>query len=407
MGCLWICRGVRSIPLPLKVSLLLPLLLLTAFLLWKPLLFFYTLDYVKLILNEVGSDHERYLENNIQIAQKEWRLHQLESRYGQAWCKDNKPNRSRVTWLTALVNDKYAVPAIVLGHSLQTFSCEKSMIALLSKAVSKEARNALSKVGWSIQIVEQLDCQWMQKKLGQGAAQMGIIGTHTRFHAWNYTQYSKIIYTDSDYMPLTNIDDLFDIDSDFAAAPCGRPGILDPCFNAGILVFKPDRTDYENIMDAWFKTSAEYHCPNDQVLLWHYYADNGRYTPLPYTYNVRRTVFRPMKAYHFACCLPPKPWSAECRPSRKEAKEYDRPILHVDDLAILFWKKFYEALERYELDTWWRTTEFFRKSQEFGKMKYSDCMKCSGRIASLGNSTYSSEECTPSYHGGSHPYRQI
>ena len=72
---------------------------------------------------------------------------------------------------------------------------------------------------------------WLDDKMG-GDRNSGLFlrprghrikGTHTRFHAWNYTEFSKII---SMYMLMTNIDQLFDIPDDFAAAPCSRPGDL-------------------------------------------------------------------------------------------------------------------------------------------------------------------------------------
>ena len=155
------------------------------------------------------------------------------------------------------------------------------MIAFISDSVNEGARKALRSVGWETRVVEEMDCNWMDIKVG-GQRNRGffgrpkgqrIKGTHTRFHAWNYTQFSKLIYVDADYMLMTNIDELFDIPDDFAAAPCARPGVLDPCFNAGLLVFRPDSNYYREIMKLWWDTTEKDTCPNDQVLLWHYYAD--------------------------------------------------------------------------------------------------------------------------------------
>lgn len=354
-----------------------PVLLFLYVIFAKPLVLYYLCQYTKLIVREILIDRTRLLENDIQLAQKEWRLYQMESKFGQKWCQEKVKPRSDWTWLTAMVNDDFAVPALVLGYSLQKFSCQKNMIALVSSDVSQGARNALGKVGWSIREVERLDCDWIEKQKGLPQLHSGYIGTHTRFHAWNYTEFSKIIYADPDYMPMTNIDDLFDVKGDFAAATCSRPGVLDPCFNAGLLVFRPDAKDYKGIMDLWWTTTDD-HCPNDQVLLWHYYADAGRWTALPYSYNVRRITFRPMKAYHFACCIPPKPWSARCRPSRVETEQYDQPITKVERTAIVFWKNLYELLKVHDLDEWWMSTRFYRKNQEFGNLTSEQCWKLPG-----------------------------
>ncbi|KAJ7362067.1 hypothetical protein OS493_013156 [Desmophyllum pertusum] len=280
-----------------------------------------------------------------------------------------------------MVNDDFVVPALVLGHSIRTFSCQKNMIAFISERVSEGTRKALQSVGWNTRLVEEMDCEWFDAKVG-GERNSGLFarplgyrikGTHTRFHAWNYTEYTKIIYVDADYMLMTNIDQLFDIPDDFAASPCARPGVLDPCFNAGLLVFRPDSNYYQEIMNLWWETTKVDTCPNDQVLLWHYYANPGNWKALPYAFNIRRIIYRPLNSFHFACCRPPKPWSAKCRPSRKEASDFDRPILVVDDMVLIFWKNFYELLKKYNLEDWWRSTEFYRPEQEFSVVSYADC----------------------------------
>ena len=359
-----------------------PTLILVIFLVvWRPLLLTYFFRYAKFIISEVMNDKLRFQENKLLFAHKEWRTYQLESRFGQDWCKENVKPRSNVTWLTVMVNDDFAVAALVLGHSIRTFSCQRNMIALISEKVSEDTRNALQSVGWNTRSVEEMDCEWLDAKVG-GERNSGLFGkplghrirgTHTRFHAWNYTEYSKIIYVDADYMLMTNIDELFDIPDDFAASPCARPGVLDPCFNAGLLVFRPDSNYYQEIMNLWWETTKVDTCPNDQVLLWHHYADAGKWKALPYAFNIRRIIYRPLNSFHFACCKPAKPWSARCRPSRKEASDFNRPILVVDDMAIIFWKNFYELLKKYTLEDWWRSTKLFRPDQEFGGALYADC----------------------------------
>ena len=320
---------------------------------------------------------QRLEENKLELAHKEWRMYQIESRFGQEWCKEKYvESRSDVAWLTIVVDENFASSAaLVLGHSIRTFSCQKNMIALISEMVSEGARKALRSVGWETRLVEEMDCHWLDAKLGGFGKPLGIEikGTHSRFHAWNYTEYSKIIYLDADYMLMTNIDHLFDTPDDFAAAPCSRPGVLDPCFNAGLLVFRPDAKYYHEIMNLWQEITRIDKCPNDQILLWHYYADAGNWKVIPYAYNIRRIIYRPLSSYHFACCRPPKPWTAKCRPSRKEAHDYDRPILIPDDMVYIFWKNLYELLVKYNLDEWWRSTKLFRPAQEFGSVSYADC----------------------------------
>ncbi len=359
-----------------------PILTVVIFLVvWRPLFLPYFLRYTKLIISEAMNDELKREENKMELAHKEWRMYQIESRFGQDWCREKVKRRSDVTWLTIVVDENFASAALVLGHSIRTFSCQRNMIAFISEMVSKATRKALQSVGWNTLLVEEMDCNWLDAKLG-GDRNSGwfarprgyrIRGTHTRFHAWNYTEFSKIIYVDADYMLMTNIDRLFDIPEDFAAAPCARPGIVDPCFNGGLLVFRPDTKYYQEIMNLWWETTKKDTCPNDQFLLLLYYADAGNWKALPYAFNIRRIIYRPLNSFHFACCRPSKPWSTKCRPSRKEASEYDRPILIPDDMILIFWKNLYELLEKYNLENWWRSTKLFRPAQEFGVVPYNDC----------------------------------
>ena len=345
----------------------------------------YFFTYAKIIISESWNYEQRLQENKMELAHKEWRMYQIESRFGQEWCKEKHiKSRSNVTWLTIVVDENFASSALVLGHSIRTFSCQKNMIALISETVNEGTRKALQSVGWETRLVEEMDCDWLDAKLG-GDRNSGLFGkplgyrikgTHTRFHAWNYTQYSKIIYVDADYMLMTNIDRLFDIPDDFAAAPSSRPGVVNPAFNAGFLVFRPDRRYYQEIMNLWEDTTRKDTCPDDQVLLWHYYADSGNWKALSFSFNVRLLIYRPLNSYHFAVAPhyhPPKPWSAKCRPSRKEARDYDRPVLVPDDMVLVFWKNLYELLVKYSLEDWWRSTKLFRPAQEFGSVSYDDC----------------------------------
>ena len=354
---------------------------------WRPLLPSRVIRYTKLIISEVINKNQRYLDNELQFAAKEWRLFEIESRFAQDWCKENVGPRSDVAWLTVAVNDDFIPAVVVLGHSIRTFSCHNNMIVFISEEVSENAVKALQSVGWETRLVEEMDCNWLDVKMG-GDRNSGFLGrprghrirgTHTRFHAWNYTEFSKIIYVDADLMLMTNIDELFDLKDDFAAVPCARPGVLDICFNAGLMVFKPDSNDYKEILKLWREITEIDTCPDDQELLSRYFIEYGNWKALPYAYNVRRHIFRPMKSYHFACCEP-KPWSAQCRPSRNEALAFNGPLLIREDMVLVFWKYLYELLNKYKLEGWWRSTTLFRPAQEFGNLPYAECRKQAQRL---------------------------
>lgn len=334
-------------------TIVVTLLIAGLFLYYNPMLLKYLFTYSFQIIHMMYTDLDRHLNVTKLQAETEWRLHQFEMQFNKEHCKMQPPSRGPVSWLTAMTNDDFVIGAVLNAYMIKRLSCENAMIALVSEGVSEAGKVALTKAGYEVKVVEPMDCNWMDRKKGRKERNLGIIGTHMRFHAWLYTKYKKLVYFDADIVPLTSIDEIFDLDTDFAAAYCGKPGVLDPCFNAGLLVFKPSEKDYKDIMSMWSSLS-ERGCPNDQVLLWHHYADTGRWTPLPYAYNVRREIYHPMKVYHFACCLTPKAWRVMIPPSRTEVQNFKGPLSKPTDIITLWWKYFYNALDDFQLNDWWK-----------------------------------------------------
>lgn len=321
--------------------------------LFAPLVFQYAINYTRLIVSMANEDEERKQRAEEVGWEMEYRLHEMDMHFYQKKCLLDKRGEEPYAWLTAMLDDKYAIGAVQLGHVLNRLSCYHKMIVLVSNGVSEITRQALHKVGFEVHLVEALDCNWMDRQKGMKERNLGLPGTFMRFHAWNYTQYKKIIYLDSDVLPIVSVDEIFEKENEFLASYCARPGIIDPCFNAGILMFKPSLAHYNGLMKLWADLSKGKDCPNDQVLLWHYYADNNLWTPLPYAYNVRRYLYHPLKIYHFACCLTKKPWAVKNRPTRDEVRRFRGPFKEPWDMVILWWKYFFEALDKYHLHDWY------------------------------------------------------
>ncbi|XP_046857927.1 glycogenin-1-like isoform X2 [Xenia sp. Carnegie-2017] len=345
--------------------------------------FNYGIAYMKIILFLLKQDNQHYYDIMLQEAHTLWNLHVFQKKYMSQWCQD-VPSRNNVTWLITLNNDDLATGAVTLGYILRRFSCQRKLTALVTKDLSRKTRNVLAKVGYNIVDVQGLDCNWMDQMRGIPPKNTGIPGTHTRFHAWKMEQYEKIIYVDTDFLPLVSIDELFDIPSEFSAVYHRQPGIFDTCFNAGILVFRPSKKVYKEIIKTWKEMTDAIGCPHDQRVLWYYFAFQGRWNPLPYAYNVWRlsfyplkgiwsplvrsykvdeSLYYPMKAYHFAGFgVIRKPWEVKKRPSRKEAAMFSGPLLKREDTISLWWQMFYEAIDVFGLDDWWKKTKVYHNT---------------------------------------------
>lgn len=118
-----------------------------------------------------------------------------------------------------------------------------------------------------------------------------------KFHIWNQ-EFDKIIYLDADTIVIKNIDHLFDLNCVFAAGSKfsttyvhGRATSaewLPSLFNAGVLVIKPDKKTYEELL--LYKDTVETpDDPSDQGLLNYYFAD--RWHRLHPIYNFTKRVY--------------------------------------------------------------------------------------------------------------------
>lgn len=134
----------------------------------------------------------------------------------------------------------------------------------------------------------------------------------TKLNIWKQIQYQKVVFLDADTVLLQNIDHLFDLDVEFAAAPdIGWPDI----FNSGVFFTKPNIGTYaalRRLADAGVSFDG-----GDQGLLNTYYSTFHR---LSFTYNVTPSAgyqylpaFRhfqsQVKVAHFIGAE--KPWTKE------------------------------------------------------------------------------------------------
>jgi hypothetical protein len=115
------------------------------------------------------------------------------------------PRRQDVAWITAVGDDNYLKPIIVLATTLELYSCVKRRLVLLSPVVSKAVEAKLVRMHFEpIRVEKDYFCE--NGKLDPSRWH----GTFLRFSAFSLTQFTKLLYVDGDFMLLSNIDDVFE-----------------------------------------------------------------------------------------------------------------------------------------------------------------------------------------------------
>jgi glycogenin glucosyltransferase len=134
----------------------------------------------------------------------------------------------------------------------------------------------------------------------------------TKIALWRQTQFRKIVYLDADVVALRALDELFDIDAAFAAAPdIGWPD----AFNSGVMVLTPDMGEYWALQTM--AATGDSFDGADQGLL-NQYFEHRPWQRLRFTYNCTpnaeyqwepayRYYKRDIAAVHFIG--KDKPWS--------------------------------------------------------------------------------------------------
>ena len=134
----------------------------------------------------------------------------------------------------------------------------------------------------------------------------------TKIALWRQVRFRKIVYLDADVVALRALDELFDLEAPFAAAPdIGWPD----CFNSGVMVITPNMGDYWALQTL--AAAGDSFDGADQGLLNQYYEHRGWHR-LSFAYNCTpnaqyqwepayRFYKRDISAVHFIGKT--KPWS--------------------------------------------------------------------------------------------------
>ncbi|XP_047326590.1 UDP-glucuronate:xylan alpha-glucuronosyltransferase 2 [Impatiens glandulifera] len=146
--------------------------------------------------------------------------------------------RRREAYATVLhSSEAYVCGAITLAQSLIQTGTKRDLLLLLDTSISIPKREALAMAGWKIHLIKRIRNPKAEKNSYNEY-------NYSKFRLWQLTQYSKIIFVDSDIIVLQNLDLLFRFPQMSAA---GNDGSL---FNSGVMVIEPSNCTFRVLMKA-------------------------------------------------------------------------------------------------------------------------------------------------------------
>ncbi|KAF2742753.1 glycosyltransferase family 8 protein [Sporormia fimetaria CBS 119925] len=185
---------------------------------------------------------------------------------------------SQDAYCTLLMSDSYLPGAAVLAHSLRDAGTQKKLAVLYTpETLSADTVEKLKSLYDFLIPVEHIrnpkpaNLYLMQRP--------DLVFAFTKIALWRQVQFRKIVYLDADMVALRALDELFDIDTDFAAAPdIGWPD----AFNSGLMVLTPNMGEYWALQTM--AASGDSFDGADQGLLNQYYQHKNWHR-LSFTYN--------------------------------------------------------------------------------------------------------------------------
>lgn len=209
------------------------------------------------------------------------------------------------------MSDSYLPGARVLANSLRDAGTTKKLAVLITlDTLSADTISELKTLYDYLIPVDRIRSTNHANLFLMGRPDLSF--TFTKIALWRQTQFRKIVYLDADVVALRALDELFDIEAKFAAAPdIGWPD----AFNSGVMVITPDMGEYWALQTM--AATGDSFDGADQGLL-NQYFEHRPWQRLKFTYNCTpnaeyqwepayRHYKRDIAAVHFIG--KEKPWS--------------------------------------------------------------------------------------------------
>jgi len=177
-----------------------------------------------------------------------------------------------------LMSDSYLPGAVVLANSLRDAGTKKKLAVLVTMdTLSADTIGELKTLYDYLIPVQRIRSSNTANLYLMGRPDLAF--AFTKIALWRQTQFRKLVYLDADVVALRALDELFDIEASFAAAPdIGWPD----AFNSGVMVIRPDMGEYWALHTM--AAAGDSFDGADQGLL-NQYFEHRPWQRLKFTYN--------------------------------------------------------------------------------------------------------------------------
>jgi len=185
---------------------------------------------------------------------------------------ETRPDEAYLTFLTGN-QEGYVAGVLTLQHSLRKAGCTRPLVVMHISDVPEPELEFLRSAGVALKLVPSLPNPNCKGSKGR-PCQRGR-DNYSKLAAFNMTEYQTLIYLDSDTLVRAAIDELF-CHTSFAGSrifTCPPGDTSCTKLNSGIMVIKPNRELYNDMMGKYMRTPSWNN--GDQGFLTYYYNVAG------------------------------------------------------------------------------------------------------------------------------------
>ena len=259
-------------------------------------------------------------------------------------------------WITALGNDGFLPAVLVLLHTIRKYAVEdRDFIALVSTAVSAEVREKLTNESIRVIVVDPFENNEKAKALVSKSARYASGYWVVKMFVWKFEEYQKMVYVDADVYVRQNSDSMFCAETDankHTIAVTPRSSFdAKAGFNAGMFVYNPSNTVFDEIMDAFLKlTETEMLATSEQDFLNVRFKNRYNMIPIDYIMKHRRMVkekklWDETRVHGYHMNGSPKPWEPEWMTACAYPKDHQKFLKLYVDFFVEWWEYYYDMLD--------------------------------------------------------------
>ncbi|XP_074303226.1 putative UDP-glucuronate:xylan alpha-glucuronosyltransferase 5 [Silene latifolia] len=217
-----------------------------------------------------------------------------------------RPNiKRRDAYVTVLhSSETYVCGAIALATSILQTNTTKDLIVLVDHTISNHSIKGLQVAGWKIKRIKRI-------RNPRAKANAYNEWNYSKLRVWQLTDYHKVMFIDSDFIILQNIDHFFDYPQ-LSASPNNNW-----LFNSGIMILEPSKCFFKNLMSKRHTIKSynggDQGFLNEVLIWWHrltrklnfmkFYRHEGgdRFVPMD-RYTIHYLGFKPWLCYRDYDC---------------------------------------------------------------------------------------------------------